>query len=100
LDMRSYNPTEVARTLDVPLLILYGEKDEQVFEKDFLYWKEQLGDKRASFRKYPTLNHIFFDDKGSGVSGNGRAGKFVDRTVIEDIVHWITKGDGSMDTLP
>ncbi|MBL4632848.1 MAG: hypothetical protein JKY56_03195 [Kofleriaceae bacterium] len=26
LDMRSYNPTEVARTLDVPLLILYGEK--------------------------------------------------------------------------
>lgn len=91
LDLRNYSPTEEARKIDRPLLILQGKRDYQVTEKDFNNLKQALEGKRnVTFKLYPACNHLFIEGKGL-ITPNEylyTAGN-VSSEVIEDIALWV-----------
>jgi dienelactone hydrolase len=65
LDLRSYDPPEVAREVKRPMLILQGGRDYQVTTADFDNWKRALeGRPSVTFKFYPGANHLFFEGRG------------------------------------
>lgn len=98
LDLREYNPAQTAAHLDLPMLILQGERDYQVTEQDFLKWKQALdGRDNALFKEYPTLNHLFIPGTGQSTPAEYELAGHVSRDVIEDIESFITTGNIKMD---
>jgi dienelactone hydrolase len=67
LDLRDYRPAEVAAGLDLPMLVLQGERDYQVTMTDFGMWQEALaGAEDVAFRSFPELNHLMMTGEGDG----------------------------------
>ena len=65
LDLRGYIAPLLAEALDMPMLILQGERDYQVTIEDFNIWKSHLASQAdAKLRSYPDLNHLFFAGVG------------------------------------
>jgi uncharacterized protein len=92
LDLRGYDPPEVARTLAHPMLVLQGERDYQVTMKDFDRWKTALGGrKNVEFKSYPKLNHLAIEGEGKSTPSEYEKGGHVAAYVIEDIAGWIKK---------
>jgi dienelactone hydrolase len=90
LDLRDYEPPQVAKTLKQPLLILQGERDYQVTMVDFNNWKTALaGKKNATFKTYPELNHLFMSGTGKSNPGEYELPGHVDVRVIDDVAVWI-----------
>ena len=93
LDVRGYNPPELAKTVSKPMLILQGSRDYQVTTEDFDNWKAALGSRKdVEFHLYPKLNHFFFEGRGlptpnEYVQIHGSVAPYV----IEDIAAWILK---------
>ena len=92
LDLRGYNPPEMAKSIERPLLIIQGERDYQVTAaKDFANWKAALGGRtEVTFKLYPKLNHLFIE--GQGLSNPGEytlTAGHVAASVIDDIASWI-----------
>lgn len=90
LDLRDYHPGATAARLKIPMLLLRGERDYQVTAKDFEAWKKALdGHSHATFKLYPSLNHLFM--AGMGVPSPAEYSKpnHVAQVVIEDIANWI-----------
>ncbi len=59
-DLQGYNPAAEAKKIDMPMLILQGERDYQVTMKDFALWQAALdGRGNVAFHSYPKLNHLF-----------------------------------------
>jgi dienelactone hydrolase len=93
LDVRGYNPPELAKSIARPMLILQGGRDYQVTTEDFDNWKAALGDRKdVEFHLYPKLNHLFYEGVGiltpleyTQMHGN------VAPYVVEDIAAWILK---------
>ncbi|MEG0594653.1 MAG: alpha/beta fold hydrolase [Christensenella sp.] len=81
----------IARSLDVPMLFLQGEKDFQVSPAlDFNAWKELLLDKsNAEFILYPDLNHLFMPAGASNTVADYDTAAAVDAQVTADISNWI-----------
>lgn len=67
LDLQTYDPTGVAARLDLPLLVLQGERDYQVTMTDFALWQDALAGRDATLRSFPGLNHLMMP--GEGPSG-------------------------------
>ncbi|MCR4410421.1 MAG: alpha/beta fold hydrolase [Candidatus Saccharicenans sp.] len=91
LDLRDYRPTEEARKIEKPLLILQGKRDYQVTEVDFNAWKKALeGKKNVAFKLYPFCNHLFMEGKGLITPDEYmyRPGN-VSEEVINDLAGWI-----------
>lgn len=93
LDLRGYNPPELARSVKAPMLILQGERDYQVQTADLDNWKAALGSRRdVEFRLYPKLNHLFYE--GEGVLAPS---EYIEKhgsvapVVVDDIAGWIAK---------
>jgi len=90
IDLRGYRPTEVAKGIDRPMLVLQGERDYQVTMADFRGWKEALADRAdVRFESYPALNHLFIPGKGPSTPGEYQRPGHVDEAVIRTIVEWI-----------
>ena len=70
LDFKSYDWTGAAKRLEMPLLILQGERDYQItLKKDFTLWKEVLKEQsNVQFKTYAKLNHLFIEGSGEGLS--------------------------------
>ena len=86
----NYKPLIEIQKVNIPILILQGERDYQVTMKDFELWKRSSkNNKKASFISYPKLNHLFMpgekasDPKEYAIKGT------VDEKVIEDINNFI-----------
>ncbi len=93
LDLRSYNATEVAVKLAIPILILQGERDYQVRMADFEGWKKALGEHRnVTMKSYPPLNHLFIAGSGPGTPAEYSQPGHVSDDVIQDIAAWIESG--------
>jgi pimeloyl-ACP methyl ester carboxylesterase len=92
LDLRGYDPPQVAQSLNMRMLILQGERDYQVTLKDYERWKSALGlNKNVTFKTYPKLNHLFIAGEGkSGPAEYQRTGHVQDE-VIDDIASWLMK---------
>ncbi|MEQ8673766.1 MAG: alpha/beta fold hydrolase [Aggregatilineales bacterium] len=91
--MMAYVPGDTASSLDLPMLVMQGERDYQATMTDFEAWQSQLGDRdNVTLISYPTLNHIFMalgDVDRMAIATDYSEGGFVDATVITDIVNWI-----------
>lgn len=89
-DLQAYDAVATARTLDVPMLILQGERDYQVTMEDYLLWTGGLvGKDGLTMRSFPYLNHLFvYGEEKSAPEEYQEAGN-VDAAVIEEIGEWI-----------
>jgi len=93
LDLRGYDPLELAKSVSKPILILQGVRDYQVTTVDFENWKKALGNRPdVEFRLYPKLNHLFFEGEGLLVpleymQKHGSVAPYV----VDDIAGWIAR---------
>jgi hypothetical protein len=92
LDLQGYQPAEVAKTLEIKMLVLQGERDYQVTMKDFETWKVALeGKNGVEFKSFPKLNHLMMPGEGTGLStpDEYQTPSHVDEQVIEAIVQFV-----------
>jgi len=91
LSLRGYQPHEVARALDMRLLVLQGGRDYQVTpEGDFALWQKALaGQGNVTFKLYPKLFHLFIPGEGPSTPQEYFVEGHVSDEVINDIAHWI-----------
>jgi hypothetical protein len=90
-DLQGYVPSETAKSLAMPLLVLQGGRDYQVSPGlDFESLKKGLAGKaNAAFKLYPDLNHLFIAGEGPSTPDEYRAAGQVSPQVIADIALWI-----------
>ncbi len=92
LNLRGYNPPELARNLKQPMLILQGGRDYQVTMEDFQSWERALFfRKNVEFKIYPELNHLFIEGEGKSTPAEYQKAGHVAKIVIDDIANWIKK---------
>jgi dienelactone hydrolase len=93
LDLRGYQPAEVAKSLAMRLLVLQGERDYQVSpDQDFSLWKAAMAGKpNATLKLYPKLNHLFIAGEGQPNPQEYGTVGHVSPEVIADIARWINQ---------
>ena len=91
LDLRDYRPAEVAKTLNMPMLVMQGGLDYQVSPtKDFEGWKTALaGKSNATFKFYPNLFHLFMTGQGTPSPQDYNLAGHVSQDVVDDIANWV-----------
>jgi dienelactone hydrolase len=91
LDRRDAIAEAVA--LDIPLLVLQGERDYQVTMADFEIWRAALRDRPAtSLESFPALNHLFVEGSGPASPAEYARPGFVAEEVVATIGQWIGRG--------
>ncbi len=85
------DPLVDAHQLEIPMLLLQGGRDFQVVDTDWQLWKKNFStDPRATFKHYPTLNHLGIAGEGPGTLAEySKPGGHVDARMIGDIATWI-----------
>jgi len=92
LDLRGYQPSETAKNLKMPMLILRGERDYQVTTADFEGWQKSLSVRAdVEFKSYPKLNHFFIEGKGEITPAEYDLAGNIPAYVIEDIAAWVMR---------
>jgi fermentation-respiration switch protein FrsA (DUF1100 family) len=92
LDLKGYDPAEIAKNINRPILILQGGRDYQVTIEDLGGWKKALSDKdNVAFKLYPAHNHLLIPGEGKCTPEEYQTVGHVDKVVIDDIVKWIEK---------
>jgi dienelactone hydrolase len=92
LDLKGYDAPAAARALQVPMLILQGERDYQVTMDEFGRWKAALaGRSDVTFHSYPALNHLFLPGTGKSLPAEYDQPSHVAQQVIEDLAAWIRR---------
>jgi len=89
-DLDARNEVAIARSLDVPILILHGERDYQVIDQDIRDWQNGLkGDAKVQVDTFPTLNHLFIAGAGKPGPAEYNTPGHVDGSVIGTIASFI-----------
>lgn len=92
LDLKGYDPVTLAKRVNLPMLVLQGERDFQVTTKDLTLWKTGLAQsKEVVFKTYPALNHLFVAGEGRSSEVEYRKPGHVAPEVIDDIAKWLGK---------
>jgi len=92
IDLEEYDPVKTAQELEIPILILQGERDYQVKMIDFQGWQDGLADRSdVEFISYPDLNHLFMEGEDMSTPDEYNEEGHVFEKVIEDISNWINK---------
>lgn len=90
LDLKDYDPVNLAKSIKQPLLILQGSRDYQVTVDEFNLYKEGLSDMdNVTFKLYEGLNHLFFKGEGTPGPDEYAIPSTVDSAVIDDIAVFI-----------
>jgi uncharacterized protein len=91
-DMIVRDPLAELRNTPVPLLVLRGEKDAQVFQADFDALAALAATRPGSAaRQFPSLTHIFTASEGPPVFRAIFAPAAVSSAVLDAIAAWVTK---------
>lgn len=89
-DLKGYDPAAELSRLNIPVLVLQGERDYQVTMVDFQRWKQALeGRPQVTLKSYPKLNHLFVAGEGKSSPAEYQKPGHVDQQVIEEIAAWI-----------
>jgi hypothetical protein len=89
LDLKGYDPVAVAKSLNLRILVIQGERDFQATMKDFNLWKTGLaGRKDTTFRSYPALNHLSVAGQGKSTEAEYRKPGHVAQEVVDEIAKW------------
>ena len=84
------DPVADARSLAQPLLFLQGGRDFQVVDTDWQLWRKEFADApRATFKRYPALNHLGIAGEGPGTLAEYNQPGHVDAQLIADTAAWI-----------
>ncbi|MGB0134328.1 alpha/beta fold hydrolase [Dokdonella sp.] len=91
LDLNHYDPIEVSRSLDLPMLILQGERDYQVTTTDDLVrWKAAFASSpRVQMIEYPELGHTFMPASQPPGPNDYAVPATVAAELMDDIAAWI-----------
>ncbi len=88
LDLRDYDPVEMAAKIEIPMLFLQGERDYQVPVNQLEQYRERLGGK-AVYKIYPGLNHLMIFGEGEPNPEEYSVLGKVSDDVIHDILEFI-----------
>ena len=93
-EMDAHPVSDYIKDIQIPFLIMQGEKDFQVYAgKDYVLWQEVLaGRTNATFKLYQGLNHLFMPSTGKNITEYQEEYKIashVDSQILLDIVEWI-----------
>jgi dienelactone hydrolase len=90
-DLAAYDALATAAALELPILLLQGERDYQVtVADDFVRWQAALAaHPRAELRVLPRLNHLFIAGEGPGSPAEYMRAGTVDAEAIDLIAGWI-----------
>jgi len=73
-----YNPDEIIESLNIPILLLIGERDRQVAVESVIYLQERFKHKtNLQIKIIPDLDHSFIDS-----NGNKQFGKVLKEMVL------------------
>jgi len=87
---KDYDIKTLAQKINVPSLILQGERDYQVNMDEFNKWKETVGDlNNFKFISYPTLNHLMMPGEGTPNNEEYMVKNKVSKEVVNDIYKFI-----------
>lgn len=91
LSLRDYRPVEVAKSLDVPILIFQGDRDYQIIAgKDFEAWKAALeGRPNVTLKLFPGLNHLLVEGKSPSRPEEYVIPGHVSKDVVDIVAGWI-----------
>jgi len=86
-----YNPENNLKKIKAKTFVINGEKDVQVTSKVNLDgWKKGLAhNKKASFKSYPNLNHLFQESETGMPNEYGSIETTIEPYVLEDILNWL-----------
>jgi len=89
--LNQVDTAEIVNALDVPMLVLQGAEDFQVYpDKDFAAWQSLLeGRDNATLKLYDGLNHLFMPSDGQKTVEEYNIPAEVDPAVISDIAEWV-----------
>ncbi|MGB9810569.1 MAG: DUF3887 domain-containing protein [Dictyoglomus turgidum] len=88
-DLKSYDPVLTLSSLEIPALILQGERDYQVTLKDFEGWSKLSPFERITLKTYPKLNHLFMEGEEKSIPQEYYVESHIPEYVIKDIANWI-----------
>ena len=89
----TYFSVDVAKTLNIPMLFLQGERDYQVTSTDYSLWQKAIGARsNVSMKQYPKLNHLFTEGEGASTPAEYNEEKHIPDYVLDDIAAFIRKG--------
>lgn len=92
VSLKGYDPIQTARKLSVPVLVLVGDRDPQVSTGEFNLWTSGLnGQKGASTKTYPGLNHSFVAGQGKSTEAEYRKPGHAEAAMIDDIAAFVGK---------
>ncbi len=90
-DIRSRKPTEKIGEIDKPFLLIFGEKDCQVFEKDYVLWTEAMEKAEREYEAYLfPVNHMMMPCELSTME-EYHVENHVHKGVIKTIGKWINE---------
>lgn len=93
LYLKKYDALATAKSIPQPILVLHGNRDYQVTDKDFNAWKNGLkGRSNAEFKSYKDLNHFYITGSGKSLPAEYNKAGNVAELVINDITAWILEG--------
>lgn len=89
--LQQMDAMEAVEQLDIPLLILQGDADFQVYpDKDYTLWQQTLQSRdNAEFHLYSGLNHLFMPTQGKQDVSEYAVQSQVDSQVITDIAAFV-----------
>jgi hypothetical protein len=95
-DLDARDEVAIARTLDLPILILHGSRDYHAIDDDVRDWQSGLkGDPKVQVQTLPSLNHLFMASPNKPVPADYFAPGHVDAAVIGTIASFITNPAGA-----
>ena len=88
-----YDPLATVRGLEIPILVVQGERDYQVLAaEDYESWKRALSDRpNATFRLYADLDHLFMAGEGPSYPRDYAQPRNVSEEYIADVADWISE---------
>jgi hypothetical protein len=90
-DLREHNVVEIAKSLELPILVLQGGRDYQVLAaEDYQGWKDALQNKdNVTFQLFPELNHLFLEGEGKSTPQEYMVEGHVQEKVVITIAQWL-----------
>ncbi len=90
-DLKNYDPIASAKTINMPMLFVYGLRDYQTTTADAQLWQNAFKEnKKVDFKMYPKLNHFFIQGEGKSTPAEYEKQGNVDIDLINDIATWIS----------
>jgi dienelactone hydrolase len=95
-DLDARDEVAIARSLDVPILILHGSRDFPAVDEDIRDWQAGLkDDAKVQVKTFPGLNHLLIAGAGKPTPAEYSTPGHVDAAVIETIASFIANGSAT-----